>query len=82
MSEAPELGSNLWHPLLADSEHAYAWWMLSQDELKTVIEVIKEKTERKVTSRMTATTPKTQVAVKKEKPTPKPKGTTSKVWLE
>ena len=78
VSDAPELGSNLWHPLLADSEHAYAWWMLSQDELKTVIEVIKEKTERKVTSRMTATTPKTQVAVKKEKPTPKPKGTTSK----
>ena len=78
VSDTPDAGRNKWHPLLADSEHAYAWWMLSQDELKTVIEVIKEKTERKVTSRMTASTPKTQVAVKKEKPTPKPKGTTSK----
>ena len=78
VSDAPDLGSNLWHPLLADSEHAYAWWMLSQDELKTVVAVIEERTERKVTSRLTGPTPKPQVVVKKEKPTPKPKGTTSK----
>ena len=52
--------------------------MLSQDELKTVIAVVEERTERKVTSRMTGASPKSLVAVKKEKPTPKPKGTTSK----
>ena len=67
----------------ADSEHAYAWWMLSQDELKTVVSVIEERTERKDTSRLTGPTPKPQVVVKKEKPTPKPKGTTSKSgWSE
>ena len=58
VSDAPDLGPNLWHPLLADSEHAYAWWLLSQDELKTVIAVIEERTERKATSRMTGSTPK------------------------
>ena len=78
VSDAPDLGPNLWHPLLADSEHASAWWMLSQDELKTVTSVIEERTERKATSRMTGSTPKPQVVIKKEKPTPKPKGTTSK----
>ena len=28
VSNAPEVGQDLWHPWLADSEHAYAWWML------------------------------------------------------
>ena len=77
VSEAPNPGPNLWHPVLAHSEHAYSWWMLSQDELKTVF-AVEERTERKVTSRMTGPSPKSLVAVKKEKPTPKPKGTTSK----
>ena len=45
VSDTPDVGPNLWHPLLADSEHAYAWWMLSQDELKTIIAEIQEKTE-------------------------------------
>ena len=37
VSNAPDVGQDLWHPLLADSEHAYAWWMLSRDELQTII---------------------------------------------
>ena len=65
VSEAPNPGPNLWHPVLAHSEHAYSWWMLSQDELKTVIAVVEERTERKVTSRMTGASPKSLVAVKK-----------------
>ena len=75
---APDVGQDLWHPLLADSEHAYAWWMLSKDELQIIIAEIKDKAERKATSRMTGSTPKQQVVIKKEKPTPKPAGTTSK----
>ena len=78
VSDAPDVGQDLWHPLLADSEHAYAWWMLSQDELQTIIAEIQDRAEKKATSRMTGTTPKQQVVIKKEKPTPKPKGTTSK----
>ena len=81
VSNAPDDSQNLWHPLLADSEHAYAWWMLSQDELKTIITEIQERSERKAASRMTGSTPKQQVVIKKEKPTPKPKGTTSKSGL-
>ena len=78
VSNAPDDSQNLWHPLLADSEHAYAWWMLSPDELQIIIADIQERTERTAASRMTGPTPKQQVVVKKEKPTPKPKGTTSK----
>ena len=74
----PDAGQNLWHPLLADSEHACAWWMLSQDELQTIIAEIQDRAERRATSRMTGSTPKQQVVIKKEKPASRPKGTTSK----
>ena len=78
VSNAPDVGQALWHPLLADSERAYAWWMLSQEELQTVIADIQKRAERTATSRMTGSTPKQQVAIKKHKPAAQPKGTTSK----
>ena len=76
--KTPDVGQELSHPVLADSEHAYGWWMLSPDELNIVIAEVRDRAERTVTSRMAAPKPKQQVAIKKEKPTPKPKGTTSK----
>ena len=76
--KTPDVGHDLWHPVLSNSEHAYGWWMLSSDELDILIAEIKDRTERTVTSRMAAPKSKQQVPVKKEKPTPKPKGTTPK----
>ena len=76
--KTPDVGQELWHPVLSDSEHAYGWWMLSPDELKIVIAEIKDRAERAATSRIAGPKPKQQIPVKKEKPTPKPKGTTSK----
>ena len=74
----PDVGQESWHPVLSHSEHAYGWWMLSPDEQNIVIDGIKARTERTATSRLAAPKPKTQVAVKKEKPPSKPKGATSK----
>ena len=52
--------------------------MLSPDELNIVIAEIKDRAERTATSRIAGPKPKQQAVIKKEKPTPKPKGTTSK----
>ena len=76
--KTPDVGQELWHPVLSDSEHAYGWWMLSPEELTIVIEEITDRAERTATSRIAAPKPKQQTVIKKEKPTPKPKGTTSK----
>ena len=76
--KTPDVGQELWHRVLSNSEHAYGWWMLSPDELNIVIEEIKDRAEKTATSRIAGPKPKQQTVVKKEKPTPKPKGTTSK----
>ena len=76
--KTPDVGQELWQPVLSDSEHAYGWWMLSTDQVNIVIEEIKDRAERTATSRIAGPKPKQQTVVKKEKPTPKPKGTTSK----
>ena len=74
----PDVGQESWHPVLSHSEHAYGWWMLSPDEQSIVIEQVKARSERTATSRLAGPKPKTQAAVKKEKPPSKPKGATSK----
>ena len=80
VSNSPDVGQTLWHPLLVDSEHAYAWWMMSPENLQTIIAEIQKKAEVKATSRMTGSTPKQQVVIKKHKAgaTNQPKGTPSK----
>ena len=77
VSNSPDVGQPLWHPLLADSEHAYAWWMLSKEEMQTVLADLQNKAENRVTSRMTGNNPKQQVMIKKQQPATQPKGTTS-----
>ena len=74
VSNAPDVGQTLWHPLLVDSEHAYAWWMIAEIQKKAEVKA----TSR--TSRMTGSTPKQQGVVKQHKAgaTNQPKGTTSK----
>ena len=70
--------SRCWTTIMASfvsSEHA--WWMLSQEELQTIIADILKRAELTATSRMTGLTPKQQVAIKKHKPATQPKGTTS-----
>ena len=76
--KTPDVGQELWHPVLSDSEHAYGWWMLSPDELSIVIEEIKARAEKTATSRIAGPKPKQQAVIKKEKPASKPKGATSK----
>ena len=49
--KTPDVGQELWHPVLADSEHAYGWWMLSPDELNIVMAEIKDRAERAATSK-------------------------------
>ena len=63
VSNSPDVGQPLWHPLLADSEHAYAWWMLSKQEMQIVLADLQSKADNRATSRMTGSNPKQQVAI-------------------
>ena len=74
----PDVGQETWHPILSQSEHAYGWWMLSPDEQNLVIDTVKARSERAATSRLAPPKAKSSVNVKKENPSDKSEGTTSK----
>ena len=80
VSKSPDLGQTPWNPLLGDSVHAYAWWMLSSEEFQIILEDTQKDAAAKATSRMTGSSPKQQTAIKKNKAEPSvhPKGTTPK----
>ena len=65
--KTPDVGQELWHPVLANSEHAYGWWMLAPEELDVVVAEVNDRAERTATSRMAAPKPKQQVVIKKSR---------------
>ena len=57
VSKAPVISRQPWDPVLGDSEHAYAWWTLAEDETIAIINEQKKRSYKRPASHIAGPPP-------------------------